>query len=225
MRPSRLKEFYHSLKDPMSGLTHFIGLLLAMVALVVLLIQAIQLQSVWHIVSYAIFGAGLILLYSASTLYHWIPVTGKAERILRKVDHIMIFVLIAASYTPVCLIPLRGPWGWSIFGVVWSIAFAGIALKILYIHAPDWLAATIYLGMGWLALVAIYPLIMTLQPKALFWLFAGGIFYSVGALIFALEKPRMWPSIFGSHDLFHILVMAGSASHFWFIHHYISQIA
>lgn len=210
-------------KDPMSGLTHFIGVILAIIALVALVIRGVQLNSVWHIVSYSIFGAGLILLYMASTLYHWIPVKGRAERCLKRIDHIMIFVLIAASYTPICLIPLRGAWGWSLFGVVWGITVLGVLLKIFYIHAPDWLAAAIYVGMGWLALIAIYPLVTTLQPKALMWLFIGGIFYTIGAVIYSLEKPKLWPNWFGAHDLFHIFVLLGSASHFWLMYRFISE--
>ncbi len=210
-------------KDPMSGLTHFIGFVLAIVALLVLIVLGVRLESTWHIVSYSIFGAGLVLLYLASTLYHWIPVSGKAEKYLRKIDHIMIFVLIAASYTPICLIPLRGAWGWSLFGVVWGITAVGVLIKIFYIKAPDWLAATIYVGMGWLAMIAIYPLVTTLQPQAIFWLFAGGVFYTVGAAVFALEWPKLWPKVFGSHDLFHIFVLLGSASHFWLMYRFISE--
>ncbi len=222
--PFSISHFPSRLKDPMSGLTHFIGFLLSIAALVVLIVKGVKINSPWHIVTYSIFGSGLILLYLASTLYHWIPIHGRGERILRRLDHIMIFVLIAASYTPVCLIPLRGGWGWSIFGVVWGIAILGILFKVFYIHAPDWLAATIYVGLGWMALIAIVPLVSRLQVPALIWLFLGGIFYSVGAIIYAIEKPRLWPNVFGAHDLFHILVMLGSGAHFWLMYRYIADM-
>lgn len=209
------------LKDPLSGLTHFIAALLAVVALTVLVVKASHEATVWHIVSYAIFGAGLILLYTASTLYHWIPGSKKVEDFLKRLDHMMIFVLIAASYTPVCLIPLRGTWGWSLLGIVWTIALMGILLKIYWLHAPRWFNALIYMAMGWLALVGIWPLTQTLQPAALIWLFAGGLFYTIGAIIYAIDKPNPWPTIFGSHEIFHVLTMLGSGAHFWLMYNYI----
>lgn len=214
-------KFLKKLKDPLSGLTHFIAALLAVVALTVLVIKASYEATVWHIVSYAIFGAGLVLLYTASTLYHWIPASKKVEDFLRRLDHMMIFVLIAGSYTPVCLVPLRGAWGWSLLGVVWGIALLGILLKIYWLHAPRWFNAVVYVAMGWLALIGIWPMMQTLQPGAMVWLFAGGLLYTLGAVIYALEKPNPWPAVFGSHEIFHVLTMLGSGAHFWLMYHYI----
>ena len=140
-------------KDPISGLTHCIGACLAIVGLVLLVCKASLAGTAWHIVSFSIFGAGMIFLYTASTLYHWLPLSDKGTLLFRKIDHMMIFVLIAATYTPVCLIPLRGGWGWSIFGLIWGLAIAGIFIKFFWIKAPRWLSTSIYIGMGWMAIV------------------------------------------------------------------------
>ncbi len=212
-------------KDPISGLTHCIGACLAVAGLVLLVCKASFVGTPWHIVSFSIFGAGMILLYTASTLYHWLPLSEKDTLILRKIDHMMIFVLIAATYTPVCLAPLRGPWGWSIFGTIWGLAVAGIFTKLFWMKAPRWLSTSIYIGMGWMALVGIWPLIQTLQPGALVWLVAGGLFYTAGAVIYALKKPDPWPPCIGFHEIFHIFVMMGSFSHFWMMYRYIIAFA
>src|SRR5512136_201652 len=142
--------FVRTLRDPMSGLTHCIGALLAFVGLIVLVIKASSPLKPWHLTTYCIFGIGMILLYTASTLYHWLPLSHDGTARLRKLDHMMIFVLIAATYTPICLVPLRGAWGWSIFGTVWAVALMGIVFKIFWIHAPRWLTSLIYVCMGWI---------------------------------------------------------------------------
>ncbi len=151
------------LKDPMSGLTHVIGAILSVVALILLIVKAVNPVDPWKIVSFSIFGTGLFLLYTASTLYHWIPVTGRVESILKRLDHMMIYVLIAATYTPICLIPLRGPWGWSLFGVIWGLAIFGILWKLFQFKFPNWFSTIYYVFMGWLSIIAIWPLILHLQ--------------------------------------------------------------
>jgi hemolysin III len=210
------------LKDPMSGLTHCIGALMSMVGLVMLIIKAMSPFKIWHLTTYCIFGTGMILLYTASTLYHWLPLGKIGSARLRKFDHMMIFVLIAATYTPFCLVPLRGPWGWSIFGAVWTVAIMGIVFKLFWINAPRWLTTCIYVLMGWIAIIGIGPITRTLQPDAVFWLFAGGILYSTGALIYAFKKPNLIPHFLGFHEIFHLFVMMGSLAHFWTIYRYVS---
>ena len=212
-------------KDPVSGLTHCIGACLAIAGLVVLVTQAAMAGKPWHIISFSIFGAGMVLLYTASTLYHWIPVEGKGRFWLRKIDHMMIFVLIAATYTPVCLVALRGPWGWGLFIAIWLFALVGITLKLCWLSEPRWVSTAFYVAMGWLALVGIWPLTQALQPGALLWLFAGGGFYTVGALTYALKCPDPWPLRVGYHEIFHIFVMMGTFSHFWMMYRYISSLA
>lgn len=210
-----------SLRDPVNGLTHFIGALLAVLATVLLIMRSVSPAMPWHIVTFSIFGGGMILLYTASTLYHWLPLSESGIRFLRRVDHSMIFFYIAATYTPICLIPLRGPWGWSLFGVVWGLALSGIVMKIFWLHAPRWLSTAIYLAMGWMVLVGVYPLVTSLSPAALAWLAGGGLVYSAGAVIYALKWPDPWPKRFGFHEIFHLFVIGGSFCHFvvmyWFI--------
>ena len=208
-------------RDPVSGLTHMIAALLAVLATVLLILRVVSPAMPWHIVTFSIFGGGMILLYTASTLYHWLPVSEAGVRFLRRVDHSMIFFYIAATYTPICLIPLRGPWGWSLFGVIWGLALAGIVMKIFWLHAPRWLSTAIYLAMGWMILVGVYPLVMNLSAGALAWLAGGGLVYSAGAVIYALKWPDPWPGRFGFHEIFHLFVIGGSFCHFvvmyWFI--------
>jgi hemolysin III len=212
---------FRILRDPMNGLTHCIGAALAVVGTVMLLLRAMDPPMPWHIVAFSIFGGGMILLYTASTLYHWLPLSERGIRILRRVDHAMIFVYIAATYTPICLITLRGPWGWSIFGVVWGIALAGIMLKAFWITAPRWLSTAIYLAMGWIALAGIYPLTQSLPPTALAWLVGGGLTYSLGAVVYALKWPNPFPGYLGFHEIFHLFVIGGSACHFILMYRFI----
>lgn len=210
-----------SLRDPMSGLTHLIGALLAVLATVLLILRSVNPVMPWHLVTFSIFGGGMILLYTASTLYHWLPLSENGTRFLRRVDHSMIFFYIAATYTPICLIPLRGPWGWSMFGVVWGLALAGIGMKIFWLYAPRWLSTAVYLAMGWLIVVGVYPLVQRLPVSALVWLASGGVIYSLGAVIYAIKWPDPWPGFFGFHEIFHLFVIGGSFCHFvvmyWFI--------
>ena len=149
-------------KDPVSGFSHLIGAVLSLVGLVLLIVYAaLYGEGAWDVVTFTIFGVGLLLLYTFSTLYHLLNLGEKGTRVFRKFDHIMIYVLIASSYTPICLGPLRGPWGWSTFGVVWGIAVIGIVLTAVWIKAPRWLTTTIYIAMGWLVVIMTYPLIKT----------------------------------------------------------------
>ncbi len=211
-----------SLRDPISGLTHFIGALLAVAGLVALIVKASNPVRPWHLTTYCVFGVGMILLYTASTLYHWLPLSSEGRARLRKLDHMMIFVLIAATYTPFCLVPLRGAWGWSMFGTVWAVAAMGMVFKVFWIHAPRWLSAAMYVCMGWIVIVGIVPLVRTLQPGALVWLLAGGLLYTTGALIYAVKRPNPIPHIFGFHEIFHIFVMLGTMAHFWTVYKYVS---
>lgn len=213
-----------TLKDPISGLTHLIGVVLSFIGLVLMVYRAATAGKTWHVVSYSIFGASMILLYTASTLYHWLPLSPKGTKILRKLDHIMIFILIAGTYTPICLIPLRGAWGWSLFGSIWGLALGGLFLKLFWLEAPRWFSTVIYTIMGWLVVIAIWPLIQVLSLAGLMWLAAGGFFYTVGAVIYGIRKPDPRPGVFGFHEIFHVFVLLGSYSHFWLMFRYIMEI-
>lgn len=218
---SRIARFLKILRDPVSGLTHLAGFLLSIAGLVLLVTYAAIDATSWHVMAFSIFGASLILLYGASAMYHLLPVSERGVSILRRIDHIMIFILIAGTYTPVCLIPLRGGWGWSLFGIVWGFAIAGVFIKLFWMNAPRWLYTGIYLVMGWMVLVAIYPLIKVLPTGALAWLAAGGLFYTVGAVIYATKRPNLIPGVFGFHEIWHLFVMAGSFSHWWVMMNFI----
>jgi hemolysin III len=209
------------LRDPISGLTHFIGAALAIVGLVALLIRPFIPLTVYHYVSFSIFGAAMILLYTFSALYHWLPVGGRTLDVFRTIDHVMIFVFIAATYTPVCLVILGGGWGWAIFGSVWGLTLAGLFLKIFWLESPRFLSTAIYLLMGWIIIIGIWPLSQRMNPYGLLWLLTGGIFYSIGAAIYALKKPDPWPEVFGFHEIFHVLILLGSLAHFWMMYRYV----
>ena len=200
------------IKDPFCGVSHGIGAALSLAALITLLVVAGG--RVWHTVSFAVYGATLIILYSASCLYHSLMVEERHVERLMRFDHVGIFLLIAGTYTPVCLVVLRGPWGWSMFAAEWVMAAIGIAGIMLLKRMPSWLRVVIYLGMGWLAVIALAPLRAALPPAAIAWLFAGGIVYSVGTVIYATEWPDLWPGRFTAHDLWHLFVLGGSACHF-----------
>lgn len=208
-------------RDPVSGLTHCIAAILAVLGTVLLILRSVNPALPWHIVTFSIFGGGMILLYTASTLYHWLPVSERWVRFLRRVDHSMIFFYIAATYTPICLIPLRGPWGWSIFGVIWGLGLAGIVMKVFWITAPRYFSTGLYLAMGWLVLVGAYPLYHAMAGAALAWLVAGGIVYSIGAVVYAVKWPNPIPKYFGFHEIFHLFVIGGSFCHFVVMYWYV----
>jgi hemolysin III len=201
--------------EPFSCYSHLVGVLLAISGLVVLL--GLSRGDPWRLVAFSIYGASLILLYLASTVYHWLLLPIAQRKWLNRIDHVAIFLLIAGTYTPVCLVTLRGGWGWSVFGVVWGVALAGMILKLFFRSLPRWISASLYLGMGWTAVVAVVPLVRAFPPPALLWLLAGGLLYTAGAVIYATRRPNPFPRVFGFHEIFHLFVLGGSISHFVFM--------
>lgn len=202
------------LRDPVSAVSHLIGAILSGGGSVALLYAGASRGTARHVVSFAVFGASLILLYAASTAYHALRLSPRCTLALRKVDHMMIFVLIAGSYTPFCLLPLRGPWGWWLLGSVWGCAAAGMVVKLLWMNAPRWLSTGFYLLMGWLVLVATRQLTQTVTARGLAWLASGGLFYTAGAILYMMKWPNPWPGRVGFHEIWHLFVLAGSAAHF-----------
>lgn len=204
------------IKEPGSAITHFIGMLMAMFAAVPLLIKAANEPSRIYIISLAVYAASLILLYAASTTYHTFDISEKVNTILKKIDHMMISVLIAGSYTPVCLLVLKGRIGIILLSIVWAIAIAGILIKAFWVYCPKWVSSVLYIGMGWTCVLAFTQLLNNLSPAAFGWLLAGGIIYTVGGVIYALKLPlfNSRHKNFGSHEIFHLFVMGGSACHF-----------
>ena len=206
----------HHIKEPGSAITHFIGMLIAIFAAVPLLIKAAHEPSRIYIISLAIYAASLILLYAASTTYHTFDISPKVNTILKKIDHMMISVLIAGSYTPVCLIVLKGKTGIILLSIVWAIAIAGILVKAFWVYCPKWVSSVLYIGMGWTCVLAFTQILNNMSPAAFGWLLAGGIIYTVGGVIYALKLPifNSRHKNFGSHEIFHLFVMGGSACHF-----------
>ena len=204
------------IKDPGSAITHFIGMLMAAFAATPLLIRAASNPDKIHLISLSIFIISMILLYAASTTYHTLNLSERTNRILRKIDHCMIFMLIAGSYTPVCLIVLHNHIGYILCALVWSVAILGIILKGCWITCPKWLSSVLYIGMGWLCVLAFVPIFHALPRAGFGWLLAGGIIYTIGGVIYALKVPLFDSrhKNFGSHEIFHIFVMLGSACHF-----------
>ena len=203
-------------KDPGSAITHFIGMLMAIFAAVPLLIKAAREPDHIYLISLSIYALSLILLYAASTTYHTFDVSERVNTILKKIDHMMISVLIAGSYTPVCLIVLKGRTGLILLAVVWSIAIAGIMIKAFWVYCPKWVSSVLYIGMGWTCVLAFTQILNNMSPAAFGWLLAGGIIYTVGGVIYALKLPifNNRHKNFGSHEIFHLFVMGGSACHF-----------
>ena len=211
-----IMEHKRHIKEPGSAITHFIGMLMAIFAAVPLLIKAAHEPSRIYIISLAIYAASLILLYAASTTYHTFDISAKVNTILKKIDHMMISVLIAGSYTPVCLIVLKGKTGIILLSIVWAIAIAGILIKAFWVYCPKWVSSVLYIGMGWTCVLAFTQILNNMSPAAFGWLLAGGIIYTVGGVIYALKLPLFnnKHKNFGSHEIFHLFVMGGSACHF-----------
>ena len=203
-------------KDPGSAITHFIGMLMAVFAAVPLIIKATHEPSPIYVVSIAIYAASLILLYAASTTYHTFDRSEKINTILKKIDHMRISVLIAGSYTPICLLVLGGRLGIILLAIVWSIAIAGILIKAFWVYCPKWVSSVLYIGMGWTCVLAFTQLLNSMSPAAFGWLLAGGLIYTAGGIIYALKLPifNMKHKDFGSHEIFHLFVMGGSICHF-----------
>lgn len=201
-------------REPASGFSHLVGALLSVAGLILLLYVAITNRDVWQIVSFSIFGASMILLYSASATYHLVNASEKAIRILQKIDHSMIFVLIAGTYTPICLTLLRGRLGYWLLALIWSCAAAGIVMKMFFFDIPRLLYTGVYLIMGWIAVFVIVPLYRAGGPLPLVWLLIGGLMYTAGGIIYAIKKPDLFPGWLGFHEIFHIFVILGSAAHY-----------
>lgn len=204
-----------------NAISHLTGALLSVAGLTLLVIHASKYGDAWHVVSFTIFGASLILLYASSTIFHYTPLTSRRKPAFKRIDHAMIFVLIAGSYTPVCLVPLRGGWGWSVFGIIWAIAIFGITVKALRLNISLGPTALIYLVMGWLAVIAFYPLVKSLPNMGILWLVAGGLSYTLGAILYGLDKEPPTTKWINLHGVFHLLVMLGSFCHFWLMFRYV----
>ena len=224
----RLEEImkHFKLKDPGSAITHFIGMMMAMFAATPLILRAMRAPDTVHVISLSIFIVSMILLYAASTTYHTFDLSERTNKILKKLDHCMIFVLIAGSYTPICLIVLHGRTGFMLLALVWSIAILGIIFKLCWVTCPKWVSSVLYIAMGWVCVLAFTQILNSLPAAAFNWLLAGGIIYTVGGIIYALKLPifNAHHKYFGSHEIFHLFVMAGSICHFILMFEYVAVL-
>ena len=205
-----------TIREPGSAITHFIAMMMAVFAAVPLLIKAGIQSGQKNLLAMAIFMGSMILLYGAIATYHSVDLTGRSLRIFRKLDHMMIFVLIAGSYTPICLLVLERRTGLIMLALVWGIAITGIIIKGFWVFCPKWVSSVLYISMGWICVLAFSQILNNLTRAEFGWLLAGGIIYTIGGVIYALKLPifNSKHKNFGSHEIFHLFVMGGSACHF-----------
>lgn len=207
-------------KELISAYTHLGGAVFGVIGTILLLFS--KSLNVITLAAFLIFGISMVLMYSTSTIYHLIDVSKqRAKLIMRKIDHIMIFVFVAGSYTPICLLTLSGTIGNKLLTLVWSITFVGIFIKLFWITAPNWVSSLLYISMGWVAILVLSPLIEKMPSLGMYWLFAGGILYTIGGLVYALKRPNINKTYFGFHELFHIFILAGSLCHYILMYFYI----
>ena len=205
------------IREPFNGFSHLLGALLSIAGLIFLIKRALEFQSVSYLVSFIIFGISLILLYTASALYHLLQVSERVTKALRYIDHMMIYVLIAGTYTPICLISLQGKQGTILLISIWGIAIIGMIIKAFWLNAPRYVSTLIYGVMGWIVVITLPNLIPSLTLPGFGWMLAGGIFYTIGAVIYGLKWPNFSSKIIGFHEIFHLFILAGSFSHYWLI--------
>ncbi len=212
------------IKDPGSAITHFIAMLGAAIATVPLLEKAAKEPDQLHLMALSIFMISMILLYAASTVYHTLDISPTINKLLRKLDHMMIFILIAGTYTPVCMIVLGDETGWKLLALVWGIAIAGILIKGFWITCPKWFSSLLYIAMGWVCVLAFARILQALPRAGFGWLLAGGLIYTAGGVIYALKLPifNSKHKHFGSHEIFHLFVMGGSMCHYIMMYQFVA---
>jgi len=208
-------------REPFNGFSHLFGAVASVLGMYILVRRALIYGTGRHVVSFAIFGMSLILLYSSSALYHLLFVSDKATKILRYVDHSMIYVLIAGTYTPLCLISLWREPGLIVFACIWGLTIAGMITTGIWLNAPRWLSTLIYTIMGWLIIVTTSSLIPAITLSGFEWLLGGGILYSIGAIIYGLKWPNLPSGFLDFHGIFHLFILAGSFCHYWLIFKYV----
>lgn len=217
----RVMRPFLGLREPASALTHGLGMLFAVFALIWMETLALTHGAPSRVIGFGVFGTSLVLLYLSSALYHGLNLSEKNVIRLKCVDHMMIYVFIAGTYTPVCLTALSGAWRWGLLGAVWGLAFVGIACKCFCLHAPRWLSVALYLGLGWLGVIVAPQLLRLLPSSGFVWIAMGGVFYTIGALVYGLKRPNFLTGVWEFHETWHLFVMAGSFCHVWAIGNYV----
>ena len=213
---------FNTFKYPIRTLIGVVAVLLSVLASWLLVYRAAGQGHGWHVVAFSIYALSLVTVWTISTLYHSLNVSNAVNRTLEQLDHAMIYFLIAGTYTPICLIVLLGGWGWSLFGVNWTLAITGIVLRLVIRRPAKWLRIVFfvfYIIMGWIIVIAWSPLIHRLPQAGVTWLVLGGVFYTVGAWVFNQRKLNV--PLFGPHEIWHLFVLAGSFCHFWMMFDYV----
>lgn len=215
-----MKSFFSRFYEPFNGFSHLFGAIISVGLLIVLLIKAAE-NSFNEKIAFVVYGLSLIGMFTSSAVYHLVKTTEEKAKMLKKIDHIMIFFLIAGTYTPIAAIGLPDQKSTLILSIVWGIAALGVLKKIYWIHAPRWISTLTYLGMGWIAVFIFPPLWDAFPHGFIYWISIGGLFYTVGAIIYGMKKPNPFPGVFGFHEIWHIMVMGGAFSHYWAIYYYL----
>jgi hemolysin III len=211
---------FKKLREPVNGLTHFFAALVALFGLIVLLV--IGWGSAAKMISLAVYGISLVLLFSASATYHMVNARPKVELALRKFDHAAIYLLIAGTYTPICINLMDGFWRWGLLAIVWGLALVGIGVKIFFIKSPRWLSAGLYVLLGWLCLIGVREMLRVIPVGGLAWLAAGGVIFTLGTLVYVTKKFDFFPGVFGFHEVWHIFVILGALAQFIMIALYVA---
>lgn len=211
---------FQKLRDPVSGLMHLVAAVLAGMGTIGLVY--VGRDSLARQASLLVYGLSLVAMLAASATYHLVNARPAVMQVLRKMDHSAIYLVIAGTYTPICLYFFTGFWQWGMLAIIWTMAIAGIVTKLFILNAPRWLTAAIYLVMGWLAVFAIPEMLTVMPPGAIAWLLAGGVFFTVGALVYIFKKPDWYPNVFGFHEVWHIFVILGALCHFIVIAAYVA---
>ncbi len=215
-----MKNYLFPIREPFNAYTHLFGAIIALAGTVLLILDS-TIDPVSYKLSFIIYGITVFLMFASSAVYHAVQVSERTEEIYRMIDHIMIYLVIAGSYTPICAIALDGEWRLGMLIGIWIFAVAGVLKKVFWLHAPRWFSTGLYLLMGWVAVI-IFPQIWNELPKGFsFWIIIGGLFYTIGAIIYGLKKPDPAPTWFGHHGIWHLFVIGGAFSHFWAIYNYL----
>ncbi|MCX6149986.1 MAG: hemolysin III family protein [Ignavibacteriales bacterium] len=212
---------FHKFRDPFSGLSHLVTAISALVGLIFLIFTC--RGDLIKLISLLVYGMSLIIMFSISSAYHLTSAKPKTIEILRKLDHSAIFILIAGTYTPICINLLTGFWRWGLLIIIWLIAIIGIIVKLFIIKAPRWISASIYVAMGWLALIAMNEIVTVFPTGALIWLFLGGVIFTLGSVIYSFKLMNFVPGVFGFHEVWHIFVILGGLCHYILIFKYVAQ--
>jgi hemolysin III len=213
----------NKLREPVNGLTHFFAAIVAFIGLILLIL--LGWNNIIKEISLGVYGLSLILLFAASATYHMVKAKPGIINKLRKLDHSAIFLLIAGTYTPFCVVMFTGFWKWGLLAIIWSLAIIGIIVKVFVLDAPRWLHTGVYIVMGWLCMTAIGEMLKVLPPGAITWLIIGGVVYTLGAIVYATKILDFIPGKFGFHEIWHIFVILGALAHFIAIAGYIAPHA